>query len=170
VLGQPVIVENKSGAGAIVATQGLLRAPADGYTLMMASNNLVIGKWVYKHLPFDSLRDLRAIRGALLGTEKRPAFKLSKLFDEYEAATKDEVKDLSPNQLRVWRNGRKRAVVNFVEIVGDKPVNELTPDDDEHARLILGLYLATRRVCVLPFVPCGADRDRNRSPARGCRN
>jgi integrase len=68
-------------------------------------------------------------RVALLGTEKRPAFKLSKLFDEYEAATKDEVKDLSPNQLRVWCNGRKRAVVNFVEIVGDKPVNELTPDD-----------------------------------------
>src|SRR5262249_50075854 len=61
VLGQPVIVVNKPGAGAVVATQALLHAPADGYTLMMASNNLVIGKWLYKNLPFDSLRDLRAI-------------------------------------------------------------------------------------------------------------
>ena len=40
---------------------------------------------------------------------------LSKLFDEYEAATKDEVKDLAPDQLRIWRNGRKRAVERFVE-------------------------------------------------------
>jgi len=53
-------------------------------------------------------------RAALLGTEKRPAFLLSKLFDEYEASTKDEVKDLSPDQLRIWTNGRKRAVARFV--------------------------------------------------------
>jgi integrase len=68
-------------------------------------------------------------RAALLGTEKRPAFLLSKLFDEYEAATKDEVKDLSSDQLRIWTNGRKRAVARFVEIIGDKPVNQVTADD-----------------------------------------
>ncbi len=68
-------------------------------------------------------------RAALLGTRKRPSFRLSKLFVEYEAATKDEVKDLSPDQLRIWRNGRIRAVERFVEVVGDKAVNELTPDD-----------------------------------------
>jgi integrase len=68
-------------------------------------------------------------RAALLGTEKRPVFMLSKLFKEFEAATKDEVRDLSPNQLRIWRNGRMRAVENFVKVVGDKPVTELTADD-----------------------------------------
>jgi hypothetical protein len=68
-------------------------------------------------------------RAALLGTRKRPAFMLSKLFEEYEAATKDEVKDLSPDQLRIWRNGRIRAVERFVEVVGDKPVNEVIPGD-----------------------------------------
>ncbi len=45
-------------------------------------------------------------RAALLGTVKRPAFPWSKLFEEYEAMTKDEVKDFSRNQLRVWRNSR----------------------------------------------------------------
>lgn len=61
--GQPVIVENKPGAGAIVATQALLRAPADGYTLMMASNSLATSKWLYKHLPYDPLSDLQPIIG-----------------------------------------------------------------------------------------------------------
>jgi len=68
-------------------------------------------------------------RAALLGTEKRPVFMLSKLFSEYEALTKDEVRDLSPNQLRVWRNGRIRAVEQFVEVVGDKAITEVTQDD-----------------------------------------
>ena len=68
-------------------------------------------------------------RAALLGTEKRPALMLSRLFVEYEGLTKDEVKGLSPNQLRIWRNGRIRAVERFVELIGDKPVNEVTDDD-----------------------------------------
>lgn len=68
-------------------------------------------------------------RAALLGTEKRPAFKLSRLFDEYEELTKDEVMDLSPNQLRVFTNGRKRALDNFINVVGDKPVTDITHDD-----------------------------------------
>jgi hypothetical protein len=66
---------------------------------------------------------------ALLGAEKRPAPMLSKLFEEYETLTKDELKDFSPNQLRVWRSSRMRAAENFVSVVGDKPVNELTIDD-----------------------------------------
>src|SRR5258708_26302690 len=70
-----------------------------------------------------------AARAAVLGTVKRPAFPLSKLFEEYEAMTRDEVRDFSPNQLRVWRNSRMRAVENFVSVVDDKPVNELTVDD-----------------------------------------
>jgi len=68
-------------------------------------------------------------RAALLGTVKRPAFALSKLFEEYETMTRDEVRDFSPNQRRVWRNSRMRAVENFVPVVGDKPVNEVTVDD-----------------------------------------
>lgn len=68
-------------------------------------------------------------RAALLGAKKRPAFMLSKLFTEYEAITRNEVRDLSPDQLRIWRNGRIRAVERFVDIIGDKPINEVTPDD-----------------------------------------
>jgi len=51
------------------------------------------------------------------------------LFEEYESATKDEVKDMSPDQLRIWRNGRIRSVSQFVQVVGDKPVADLTHSD-----------------------------------------
>lgn len=68
-------------------------------------------------------------RAALLGIEKRPAPLLSKVFVEYEELTKSEVKDLSPDQLRIWRNGRLRAVERFVDVAGDKPVTEVTFDD-----------------------------------------
>ena len=82
-----------------------------------------------RHLFQTGLVEDPGARAALLGTEKRPPFMLSKLFAEYEAAIKDETKDFSPGQLRVWRNGRMRAVKNFVKVIGDKPVTEVTVDD-----------------------------------------
>ena len=48
---------------------------------------------------------------------------------EYEAAIKDETKNFSPNQLRVWRNSRMRVVKELVAITGDKSVTELTQSD-----------------------------------------
>ncbi|WP_426615312.1 hypothetical protein [Bradyrhizobium sp. McL0616] len=68
-------------------------------------------------------------RMAVLGTERRPPFLLSKLFVEYEAATKVETKDFSPSQVRVWRNGRSRAVAELVKLIGDKAITDLTLDD-----------------------------------------
>jgi integrase len=70
-----------------------------------------------------------AARAAALGTEKRPLFALSKLPEEFEAVVADEIRDLSPEQLRIWRNGRLRAVERFTTVVGDKPINELTNED-----------------------------------------
>lgn len=68
-------------------------------------------------------------RKALLGTEKRPSFPVSKLFEEYESLTQDETKKFSRNQLRIWRGGRMRVVRELADIVGDKQVTELTPHD-----------------------------------------
>jgi len=66
---------------------------------------------------------------AALGTEKRPVPMLSRLFEELEALVADEIKDLSPEQLRIWRTARVRAAAQFVERVGDKSVTEVTEDD-----------------------------------------
>jgi len=68
-------------------------------------------------------------REGLLGTAPPNSIKLSQLFEEYAETTSHEVKDLSPDQLRIWRNGRKRAVERFVSLIGDKPLAELTYND-----------------------------------------
>lgn len=62
-LGQPVVVENKPGAGAIIGSQAVLGAPHDGHTLLLSSNVLVTGKWLYPKLPFDPMTDFRAVAG-----------------------------------------------------------------------------------------------------------
>jgi tripartite-type tricarboxylate transporter receptor subunit TctC len=57
-LGQPVIIENKPGGGAIVATEYVAKSAADGYTLLVgASGAMAINPAVYAKLPYDSIRD-----------------------------------------------------------------------------------------------------------------
>jgi tripartite-type tricarboxylate transporter receptor subunit TctC len=60
-LGQPVIVENKPGAGAIVATEYVAKAPADGYTILVGATGMAINQSLYAKLPYDSVRDFVAI-------------------------------------------------------------------------------------------------------------
>jgi tripartite-type tricarboxylate transporter receptor subunit TctC len=55
--GQPVIVENKPGAGGNIGTEAMLRAPADGYTLLLATNTMAIQAHLFKATPYDVRRD-----------------------------------------------------------------------------------------------------------------
>lgn len=57
-LGQQVIVENRGGAGGTLGTQAVVRAPADGLTLLLTDNSLAISPGLYANLPYDPLRDL----------------------------------------------------------------------------------------------------------------
>lgn len=57
-LGQPFIVENKPGAGTLLAAETTARSPADGYTLLVAtSSTMSINSTLYKHLPYDPAKD-----------------------------------------------------------------------------------------------------------------
>ncbi len=61
-LGQPVVVENKPGAGGTIATAEIARAPADGYTLAFASQGtLVFNQGLYAKPGYDSLKDFAPI-------------------------------------------------------------------------------------------------------------
>jgi tripartite-type tricarboxylate transporter receptor subunit TctC len=60
-LGQPVIVENKPGGGAIVATEYVARSAPDGYTLLMSASGISINPAVYAKLPYDAVNDFTAV-------------------------------------------------------------------------------------------------------------
>lgn len=59
--GQSVVIENLPGAGGITGTHALVRAPADGLTVAVISNNHAVNPSVYKGLPYDSLADITPI-------------------------------------------------------------------------------------------------------------
>ena len=54
-LGQPVVVENKPGAGSTIGADFVAKAPPDGYTLLMVSTTHVIGPALYRKLPYDAI-------------------------------------------------------------------------------------------------------------------
>jgi tripartite-type tricarboxylate transporter receptor subunit TctC len=57
-LGRPVVVENRTGASGNIGTEAVVRAPADGNTLLVSVNTLVMNRSLYSHLPFDPVKDL----------------------------------------------------------------------------------------------------------------
>ena len=59
VLGQQVIVENRPGAGAVIGTDFVAKAPPDGYTMLLAEiSSMAINPTLYKKIPYDSVTDL----------------------------------------------------------------------------------------------------------------
>ena len=58
ILGQPVVVENRGGASGTLGAYAVVRAPADGHTLLISFSSLTINPALQPDLPFDTLRDL----------------------------------------------------------------------------------------------------------------
>jgi tripartite-type tricarboxylate transporter receptor subunit TctC len=57
-LGKPIIIENKAGAGGIIATDAVAKAPPDGYTLLLTTPNHTINAALQATLPYDTEKDL----------------------------------------------------------------------------------------------------------------
>ncbi|RZJ03018.1 MAG: tripartite tricarboxylate transporter substrate binding protein, partial [Haliea sp.] len=88
VLGQPVLIDYKSGAGGTVGAQEVMKAAPDGYTLMLANTGvMVINPGLYGKLPYNTLRDFTPIARtamqplALLVNPKVPANSLKEFMD-----------------------------------------------------------------------------------------
>jgi len=60
-MGQPVVVENKPGAGSVIGTDFVAKAPPDGYTLVMVSTTHVISPWIYKSMPYDPVKSFTVV-------------------------------------------------------------------------------------------------------------
>src|SRR4051794_11102270 len=66
-LGQPVLVDNRAGAGGTIATDAVAKAPADGYTLLQNSiTTHGVGPHLYSKLPYDPVKDFAPVSGLAL--------------------------------------------------------------------------------------------------------
>ena len=60
-LGQPIVIDNRGGANGNIGAEIVAKAPADGYTLLLANSSLTISGGLYRKLPFDPLADFSPI-------------------------------------------------------------------------------------------------------------
>jgi tripartite-type tricarboxylate transporter receptor subunit TctC len=64
-LGQNIVIDNRPGAGSNIAAETVVRAPADGYTLLYVTLGNAINASFYKHLDFDITRDIAPVAGTV---------------------------------------------------------------------------------------------------------
>jgi len=60
-LGQPIVVENRGGAGGALGVGEVTRADPDGYTILADSSALTVAPWIVPNLPYDTAKDLSAV-------------------------------------------------------------------------------------------------------------
>jgi tripartite-type tricarboxylate transporter receptor subunit TctC len=76
-LGQQFLIENRTGAGTNIATEAVVRAPADGYTLLIVTASNAINATLYDKLNFNFMRDIAPVAGVMrypLVMQVNPAF------------------------------------------------------------------------------------------------
>ena len=60
-LGQPIIIENKAGAGTVIGAEAVAKSPADGYTLLWMTTPFAINASLVKSLPYDTFKDFTPV-------------------------------------------------------------------------------------------------------------
>jgi tripartite-type tricarboxylate transporter receptor subunit TctC len=60
-LGQPIVVENRTGAGGTIAVAAVAKADPDGYTILAQSSALAVAPWFHPNLSYDTVRDISGI-------------------------------------------------------------------------------------------------------------
>jgi tripartite-type tricarboxylate transporter receptor subunit TctC len=66
-LGRPFVIENRSGGATNIATETVVRAPADGYTLLLVGTTQTINATLYNKLNFHFIRDITPVAGIVVG-------------------------------------------------------------------------------------------------------
>jgi tripartite-type tricarboxylate transporter receptor subunit TctC len=119
-LGQPVVVENKPGAGGNIAVMAVKSAPADGYSILMTSiSTLSVNPIVMKDLPYDPIKDFKPISGLIRTTSAIAVGNGSplKTFQDLVAAGKKEQNTL---QFGHYAPGYRLAVEWLADLAGMK--------------------------------------------------
>ena len=100
-LGQPFVIENRPGAGTNIATEAVVRAPPDGYTLLLIGSTNAINATFYQKLNFNFIRDIAPVASitrqpqVMLGSPSLPAKTIPE-FIAYAKANPGKVNMASP--------------------------------------------------------------------------
>lgn len=120
VLGQPFVVENRPGASGVISVMTVKSAPADGYSILLASNSpLSVNAVTIKDLPYDPLKDLKPLSGLTRGMNAfvvAPNSKLMTLADLVTAAKKEP----QPLNAGSYSDGYQLAVEWLANVMGVK--------------------------------------------------
>lgn len=99
-LGQPVLVDNKPGAGTVIGVDAVAKSVSDGYNLVTVANSFCVNHTLVKNLPYDTLKDLRPV--ALMGMSEH-------VLATHPASGLKSVADLQA----LKTNGRKISYASF---------------------------------------------------------
>jgi len=91
-IGQPVLVEGKTGAGGNIASEFVAKSPADGYTLILQTNGHAVSAAIYKQLPYDPLNDFKWLSlttGFVFVVGTSPQSRIKSLTEMIETAKKE---------------------------------------------------------------------------------
>jgi tripartite-type tricarboxylate transporter receptor subunit TctC len=67
-LGQPVVVQNQAGASGNIGADAVAKSSADGYTVLMGANTMLMASQIYKNVPFNPVKDFSSVSLAAWGT------------------------------------------------------------------------------------------------------
>ncbi|WP_353201730.1 tripartite tricarboxylate transporter substrate binding protein [Polynucleobacter sp.] len=93
ILGQPIVIESKPGAGGTIGSNFVAKSAPDGYTILMVYDTFAVNPHVYKNLPFDSFKDLAPVTElvkiplVVVAGNKLPANNLRELTDLSKSKT-----------------------------------------------------------------------------------
>lgn len=123
-LGQPIVVDNKSGASGDIGTQFVANAPADGYTILYHSSGLALSPALKKKPAFDPIKDfapvswVATIPGVLIANPQVPATNLGE-FVKYLKANPGKLAYGSGGK----GNGSHLAMVQFLQAQGAEAIH-----------------------------------------------
>ncbi|HYF21148.1 MAG TPA: tripartite tricarboxylate transporter substrate binding protein [Ramlibacter sp.] len=181
-LGQPVVVENKPGAEAVIASQEVLKAPPDGYTFMMSTNTAMVAvPSLRPNPPYDPFKAFVPLSSAgefsmfLTVSPQLPSGSLKEFLDhvagnpgKYNSGSSNSAAELAMLQLLSTRNARvvnvryKGDVPAMTDLVGGQihmmfATGTQAPQMVKQGRVKALVTLLPQRSPLLPDVPTAAE-------------